>query len=46
MNTDKSLLENENEPSCLGAVISCPHCGSLDLDLDENFCNNCTEYID
>jgi hypothetical protein len=22
MNTEKSLLENENQPSCLGAVIS------------------------
>jgi hypothetical protein len=24
MNTDKSSLENENQPSCLGAVISFP----------------------
>ncbi len=24
MNTEKSSLENENQSSCLGAVINCP----------------------
>jgi acetyl-CoA carboxylase beta subunit len=37
MNTEKTLLENENQPSCLGAVTSsasqswrkCKHCGKF-----------------
>lgn len=26
--------------------LSCPHCESSDIDFDENFCTNCSEYID
>jgi len=37
MNTDKTSLENENQPSCLGAVSGsqiCPNCGK-EHDSDE-----------
>ena len=27
-------------------IITCPHCSSIDLDLIEHFCYNCTEYFD
>jgi alpha-L-fucosidase len=31
MNTDKTTLETETQPSCLGAVMrSCIHCGNKD----------------
>ena len=31
MSTDKTSLENESQPSCLGSVISrCIHCGNKD----------------
>lgn len=26
--------------------LSCPHCESSDIDFDENFCTNCSEYVD
>lgn len=36
MNTDKTSLENENQPSCLGAVIS-RYIDKADAYLDANF---------
>ncbi len=35
MNTDKSLLENENQPSCLGAVSGSCNAGFLKVAFDE-----------
>jgi hypothetical protein len=48
-NTLNSALEKTtNEPQALPmlGVINCPHCGSSDLDKNEHFCNNCSEYFD
>jgi len=41
MITEKKLLENENEPSCLGAVSG----SSLNKDLVEQRCKSVLEYL-
>ena len=40
------LAEREVENLYLPAVNNCPNCGSIDIDKDEFFCNNCSEYYD
>ena len=45
----KTPFKAHNEILSLFSVVStssCGNCGSEDIDKEEKFCNNCSEYLD
>jgi hypothetical protein len=45
----ESYLESEDQQFSLQGVMqtsSCDNCNSKDIDIEESFCNNCSEYTD
>lgn len=37
-------LKRKQEGCDLADINNCPNCGSVDIDKEEFFCNNCSEY--
>ena len=44
----EKLVERQRQvKNCsIPLVSNCPYCDSTDIDKEEKFCNNCSEYID